>query len=425
MKSLRAIAVTGLFVILVLYVFLASLYQASRPASTTQDLAPGGRVLYASLDSARSPSCSRKCLAGGEVYDESPVRKSRGPSSCPKHSHSYFGTCPCYPGYTGDECDVVLEVANPWYSAYCPNLDAARRGGATFSPRTPLDELGGEFYSFAPGAGTVGQTAASCAPMPKDQRACAYLCFSHPSYGAAVVPESLWKTAQQKEAELWKSLGGGGNPKHDRAVEHWRGFDNFNCIPGTSLGRVIEVGAGPWTQLKGLLHARTDLSVTEFTVFEPGADGYVKNVASCSYRSGRLETWSGEGHHAFPVVVRSQGGELLDAKNGHQAQAQAQVQAQGGYDTLLSINVVEHVESAFAYLSGLHRALRPGGLLIFHERFYNDTDIVRGDEWHPVRVKQQVIDTFLTGFTILYNNCGHDYDGRPDERGYYVIARKR
>lgn len=320
---------------------------------------------------------------------------------CPDNSFSYFDTCPCFPGYTGATCEEKLAAtqANPWFTASCPNLKQT----VTYSVDTPLSELGGEFSS-----------AKSCQPMKK-QQACAYLCYSHPSYGAAVVPTSLWSTAQSAEAALWKSLGGTGSPSHDRAPEHWRGFNNLACLPSSSLGRVIEVGAGPWTQLKGFLHVRSGLSVSEFTVFEPGADGYMRNVASCSYRSGSsLEVWGGGGGvHPFPVVVNSKGGEVL--KRGSHDRP---------YDTLISINVLEHVQDAFAYLEGLYRALRRGGVLIFHERFYEGDDVSGGDAYHPVRVRRSVLDVFLAGFTILFNNCAAGYDGRAGERGYYVIAVK-
>ena len=45
--------------------------------------------------------------------------------------------------------------------------------------------------------------------------------------------------------------------QNDRAIEHWEAFDSFKAVThfllseGNSLGRVIEVGAGPWTQFKG------------------------------------------------------------------------------------------------------------------------------------------------------------------------------
>lgn len=42
----------------------------------------------------------------------------------------------------------------------------------------------------------------------------------------------------------------------------------------------------------------------------------------------------------------------------------------GNFDSLLSINVIEHAWDAFEFLENIHKALKHGGMLIFHERFY-------------------------------------------------------
>jgi len=52
-----------------------------------------------------------------------------------------------------------------------------------------LDTIGGE---FTPG-GSV------CPPHPKY---CAYLCFSHETYGVAVIPTSLWSASQYHEGYI-------------------------------------------------------------------------------------------------------------------------------------------------------------------------------------------------------------------------------
>ena len=92
---------------------------------------------------------------------------------------------------------------------------------------------------------------------------------------------------------------------------------------------------------------------------------------------------------------------------------------------LLSINVLEHVQDAFRYLTSLYMALKSGGRLIFHERYYNTATLPDGDLYHPVRVTRPVLDKFLSGFHVLFNNCSANYDHRPNERGYYVIAIKK
>jgi SAM-dependent methyltransferase len=84
----------------------------------------------------------------------------------------------------------------------------------------------------------------------------------------------------------------------------------------------------------------------------------------------------------------------------------------GMYDTLIAINVIEHVQNAFEFLTQIYTALKPGGLLIFHDRYYLNSHIMDGDLWHPVRIKRRVLDHFLAGFQILYNNCSATYGNR-------------
>ena len=326
---------------------------------------------------------------------------------CTKHSICFLGACICHPGWHGDACDQKLEPANPWYTTNCPNLLMEN----TLDVSVPLNMTGGEYPLSSP----------NTCPATSVTKVCSYLCYSHHAYGTAVVPYSLWQAAQVAEGALGVKEGRDGllNSQNDRSAEHFASFAHFASLSEghelkmPKLGRVIEVGAGPWTQMKGILHARPDLipGVASFTVWEPNAKRYMKAVSSCSYRSGdKLVRWDGQGTHTFPVIVQSDGGELLSNSTA--------------YDTVISINVLEHVQDAFRYLTGLYQALKPGGVLIFHDRYYEDRAIIDGDQYHPVRIKRQVLDRFLSGFHVVFNNCSANYDNRVGEQGYYVIATK-
>ena len=141
------------------------------------------------------------------------------------HIQKVLGGCPCHPGYrssTGGShtlCDKRVDagVANSWFTN-CPNLDI--NSSTTFDIATPLPELGGE---NTPGGSTC----------PAHLHACSYLCFSHDSYGVAVVPRSLWHASQIAEASLWVLNGGSSSEfgRTDRAPEHWRSFDRMSCLP--------------------------------------------------------------------------------------------------------------------------------------------------------------------------------------------------
>mmetsp|Transcript_32140 Transcript_32140/g.46332 ORF Transcript_32140/g.46332 Transcript_32140/m.46332 type:complete len:494 (-) Transcript_32140:2389-3870(-) len=388
-----------------------------------------------SLQSISSPFCSGQQTVQHSVKMENDSIKSHvvrelfadplcEHSPCPSHSFCFLGTCVCHPGYsTATDCKNRSHPANPWYTDYCPNLQA--ENGETFDINTPLHKLGGEYRNYK-NLRKSDQQKAECVMTAKVttvgvsyvHKYCAYLCYSHPTYGVATVPTSLWRAAQTAEGDLWRSVGQSSSEANDRAEEHWVAFESFQALQhGISLGEVVEVGAGPWTQLKGILHVRSDLIVEKFTVWEPGAQRYMSEVPTCSYKSGKSlmkwETNAKEQFHPFPVDVTSDAGELL-TRPGSLIQ----------YDTLISINVLEHVQDAFRYLTGLYMSLRHGGLLIFHERYYDTHTLTDGDLYHPVRITKHVLDKFLSGFKVIYNNCSAMYGNRRNEKGYYVLATK-
>jgi SAM-dependent methyltransferase len=347
-------------------------------------------------------TCSSTEIGMSRCMDSSYTNTSHvfGDCACNKHAFCFLGACYCHPGYdSSTHCTKKLPITklNPWQSKGCLALKKEK----TFYSNMSLENIGAEFH----------RDGSLC---PKYIKSCAYLCFSHITYGVAVVPRSLWLQAQQAEAALWKSIGKiwKTSDANDRALEHWEAFDHFSCLSeSTSLGEVIEVGAGPWTQIKGFLKVRPDFRITKLTIAEPLAHHYISEIHSCSYATvTKLNKWD-KGTHEFPVRIMNVDGQGISYDKQ--------------YDTLISVNVLEHVQSAFDYLSRLFTILKPGGLLIFHDRYYLNSHIMDGDIYHPIRIKRRVLDRFLMGFDIIFNNCSAHYDNRQGEMGYYVIAVKK
>mmetsp|Transcript_21399 Transcript_21399/g.50876 ORF Transcript_21399/g.50876 Transcript_21399/m.50876 type:complete len:413 (-) Transcript_21399:165-1403(-) len=314
----------------------------------------------------------------------------------------FFGQKMCHPGYgPHNSCTERLAPSNPFYTADCPNLDIKKNGDNTLWPLgDPRDEKSDDnstsssSFSITEVGGRHG-----CDPSLdtwNNPFICAYLCYSHQDYGVTVIPKTIWHAAQEQEGAVWKKLGG----NNDRAGEHITAFHKYQDVTNRQLGDVIEVGSGPWTQSRFLFKTVPEVisTVKSFTVYEPGAEFYIDNVRTCAYKDRtalQIPNSPTRDVYKFPLHIIGTGGEsLLD----HPTQ----------YDTLVSINVIEHVQNAYSYLTGLHRALKPGGLLIYHDRFFDDPNegncVLGVNHYHPIRITRMVLDMFLDQFEEIFRS---------------------
>jgi len=71
------------------------------------------------------------------------------------------------------------------------------------------------------------------------------------------------------------------------------------------------------------------------------------SVTNCAYKDSKLRS--------RPVNIVPLGAELLNATEA--------------YDTIIMINVLEHVQNIYTILENVHRALKPGGVLIYNDRW--------------------------------------------------------
>ena len=94
------------------------------------------------------------------------------------------------------------------------------------------------------------------------------------------------------------------------------------------------------------------------------------------------------------------------------------------------VNVLEHVQNGYTILENLWRMLKPGGLLIFNDRWWELLPNEHPDDniLHPVRIKRIVFEHFLSHFAMLFRDDAGTAEMHARgtlEHGTYVIARKR
>lgn len=198
----------------------------------------------------------------------------------------------------------------------------------------------------------------------------------HTEFGTLKVDLERWQAAQQFEekgwAEYWR------HAEDDRNHEHQSLFDNYKVLPN-HLGHILEVGCGPFTQTATILK---DRKASLVTLLDPLLESYRK-LPNCTHKSGSL---CGLQTEFIPQMAES----LNDVSR---------------YDTVICINVLEHVMDAHLVLNNIHRALKRDGILVMGERAWDDFDPLQlYDVGHPIRVKSLVFDEYRRKFDMKYQN---------------------
>lgn len=228
--------------------------------------------------------------------------------------------------------------------------------------------------------------------------------FYHPQYGVAVVNEKRWNGAQNTESVTWKSP----NRKSDRQDEHTNNFRNYASLSlfDHELGDILEMGSGPFTNTKSIL-ASTGLSPKSITLVDPLIDEYYNSNPYCTYKNDVLL-----GHKVIRVNATA---EDFRAPEGKQ------------FDTIVLINMIEHVRNAFLAYQNIFSTLKEGGVVIFHERFwpnYNGLETKNMREWllHPIRLNKRFAHALSSRFELYYE---YEFlDPRwPGTESYYWIGR--
>lgn len=191
--------------------------------------------------------------------------------------------------------------------------------------------------------------------------------------GIISVPQERWKAAQKFELDLWNHLA---YARSDRSNEHLINFGHYESLP-QNLGSVIEVGCGPFTQLATIL--ANSHSADSITLSDPLTSEYKKHPG-CAYPNDELDR--------RPVRVLDKALEDLNFKSE--------------FDTLVCINVLEHVRDATKAMHNMTTSIKAGGHIIFHERSWDTDPTILYDVGHPIRLKSAVIEKFLLDFTPIY-----------------------
>ncbi len=250
----------------------------------------------------------------------------------------------------------------------------------------------------------------SCESLKEWEAVTDYCLFYNSDVGIVEITDSRWKQAQTVESSVWH----GNNDGQDRNEQHAAWFDSYHALVphAHSLGKVLEIGSGPFTQTKTIIEklGMDNVKINTITLADPLMIFYHKYVPACPYKDGSLL--------GFPTRFIASGAEELYLRDQ--------------YDTVIMINVLEHCRNALTVLENLHRAVKSNGLLVFSERWYDtkwaqfeQSKHVFWDVMHPINVKMLIIDKLLSEYNPLYRKNFYYEGSYPTDEGVYFIGVKK
>lgn len=206
--------------------------------------------------------------------------------------------------------------------------------------------------------------------------------------GIVTVDEKRWLAAQAVERFTWFELCRSFDD--DRSQEHAARFGGYTTLP-TNCGDVLEIGCGPFTQARTILQGRT---LSSLTLLDPLLGDYLDHE-NCAYKDGRL--------YGCPVSLLAIPAEKLPSGLM--------------FDTVICINVLEHVRDAQRVLSRMIASLRKGGRLLLGEPCHDDYHpSLEFNLAHPIMLKRSFLDKATGQMRRLYfNDTG---------QSFYLIGEK-
>lgn len=259
--------------------------------------------------------------------------------------------------------------------------------------------------------------------------------FYVPGQGIPRVSRSRWQLAQDAEASHW--FGDGKKPSFigdDRNLEHFRRFNQYRAIQNLSFRRALEIGSGPFTNMR-LVSAV--VGVEDVTLVDPGLENYLTHPGCYYNREALAKVWPSKFFsRVWPILPRrlkdaylSNPSRTTKVRALHSTEAE-RFDGHRQFDLVMMANVLEHCIDSEKVLDSVFSSVAPGGVVILSEKTHLDESVRYGlrrfyDVAHPIRVTKTAIEDRLADFEILFYASVKDPASSylPGTEESYWIAR--
>ena len=209
--------------------------------------------------------------------------------------------------------------------------------------------------------------------------------------GITKVPKARWEKAQRTEFKHWMTLG--KDSKDDRNFYHAQKFDNYSSIKELSFQHALEVGCGPFTNLRILANY---CNIEKCSLNDPLITDYLTHT-NCSYDNYRLilDKSSNQSKSFFKKFKEKK----LPIEKLYACPFE-EIDIDTKFDIIVIINVIEHCFDLDLFFNRIISLLSADGIIIFEDKLYEleklkeDINIVY-DAAHPLRVNKDLVTSFL------------------------------
>ena len=217
--------------------------------------------------------------------------------------------------------------------------------------------------------------------------------------GIPRVDKARWEVARAAEDLHWfDSDGSGRRIADDRNLVHYWRFAGYEVLRGMQFSHALEVGCGPFTNLRLI---GNECSVESCTLLDPAIDKYLSHGRSyytteylatvpASRTRARLWNLAGPipralaGLSASRIAIRSIIASGAETLRGVEA------------DLVIMVNVLEHCMDADEIVRRVWDCVVPGGILVLGDKVHDDLAVRESairvyDSAHPLRITISVM----------------------------------
>lgn len=167
------------------------------------------------------------------------------------------------------------------------------------------------------------------------------------------------------------------------------------------------------------------MQVDHVTLLDPLMDHYL-HVGGCPFSSGQLIVKDRVLPTRLLNITVEKYGKIVPSTEK--------------YDTVIIMNIIVYAMDAFQIMETIHKVLKPNGLLIFHDRWFDDPQRsskckTSGFTVNVLQVSKPLLDHFLSFYSrepFFSTNQTKEQHGRSwgwclgqdNEQGFWVAGRK-